>query len=157
MRAYLINRQLDDIRGTVYRQTMFAEFEKIIHAMEEVGEPLTLDTFRQAYRGLLDAYFGPGFIIDTELELECFRIPHFYSAFYVYKYATGISAAVALSEQVLASGDAARYLGFLQSGGSTFPIPTLKDAGVVMSNPAPVEATLRLFARRVDELEQLLG
>ena len=157
MRAYLINRQLDDIRGTVYRQTMFAEFEKIIHAMEEAGEPLTLDTFRQAYRGLLDAYFGPGFVIDSELELECFRIPHFYSAFYVYKYATGISAAVALSEQVLESGDAARFLGFLRSGGSKFPIPTLKDAGVDMSNPAPVEATLRLFARRVGELEQLLG
>ena len=157
MRAYLINRQLDDIRGTVYRQTMFAEFEKIIHAMEEAGEPLTLDTFRQAYRGLLDAYFGPGFVIDPELELECFRIPHFYSAFYVYKYSTGLSAAVALSQQVLETGDAARYLGFLESGGSKFPIPTLKDAGVDMSNPAPVEATLRLFAQRVGELEQLLG
>ena len=157
MRAYLINRQLDDIRGTVYRQTMFAEFEKLIHTMEEAGEPLTLDTFRQAYRGLLEAYFGPNFVIDPELELECFRIPHFYSAFYVYKYATGLSAAVALSEQVLETGDAARYLGFLQSGGSKFPIPTLKDAGVDMSNPAPVEATLRLFAKRVDELEQLLG
>jgi oligoendopeptidase F len=157
MRAYLINRQLDDIRGTVYRQTMFAEFEKIIHAMEEAGEPLTLETFRHAYRGLLDAYFGPGFTIDTELELECFRIPHFYNAFYVYKYATGLSAAVALSQQVRESGDAKRYLGFLQSGGSKFPIPTLQDAGVDMSNPAPVEATLRLFAKRVDELEQLLG
>ena len=157
MRAYLINRQLDDIRGTVYRQTMFAEFEKIIHAMEEAGEPLTLDTFRQAYRGLLDVYFGPGFIIDTELELECFRIPHFYSAFYVYKYSTGLSAAVALSEQVLKTGDAQRYLGFLESGGSKYPIPTLRDAGVDMSSPAPVEATLRIFAERVDELEQLLG
>ena len=157
MRAYLINRQLDDIRGTVYRQTMFAEFEKIIHAMEEAGEPLTLDTFRQAYRGLLDAYFGPDFTIDSELELECFRIPHFYSAFYVYKYSTGLSAAVALSEQVRESGDAKRYLGFLQSGGAKYPIPTLKDAGVDMSNPAPVEATLRLFAKRVAELEELLG
>ena len=157
MRAYLINRQLDDIRGTVYRQTMFAEFEKIIHAMEEAGEPLTLDTFRQAYRGLLDAYFGPNFTIDPELELECFRIPHFYSAFYVYKYSTGLSAAVALSEQVRESGDATRYLGFLKSGGSKYPIPTLKEAGVDMSSPAPVEATLRLFARRVGELEELLG
>lgn len=157
MRAYLINRQLDDIRGTVYRQTMFAEFEKIIHAMEEAGEPLTLDTFRQAYRGLLDAYFGPDFVIDKELELECFRIPHFYSAFYVYKYSTGLSAAVALSEQVRESGDAKRYLGFLQSGGSKYPIPTLKDAGVDMSSPAPLEATLRLFAKRVEELEQLLA
>ena len=157
MRAYLINRQLDDIRGTVYRQTMFAEFEKLTHAMEEAGEPLTLDTIRTAYRGLLDAYFGPDFSVDSELELECLRIPHFYSAFYVYKYATGLSAAVALSEQVLTSGDATRYLGFLRSGGSKFPIPTLREAGVDMSSPAPVEATLRLFARRVDELEQLLA
>ena len=157
MRAYLINRQIDDIRGTVYRQTMFAEFEKIIHAMEEAGEPLTLDTFRQAYRGLLDAYFGAGVVIDSELELECFRIPHFYSAFYVYKYATGISAAVALSQQVLGGGDVGRYLGFLKSGGSKFPIPMLREAGVDMSSPAPIEATLALFARRVEELDTLLA
>ncbi len=157
MRAYLINRQIDDIRGTVYRQTMFAEFEKLIHTMEEAGEPLTLETFRATYRGLLDTYFGPDFAIDIELELECFRIPHFYSAFYVYKYATGISAAVALSEQVLGGGDVNRYLGFLKSGGAHFPIPTLRTAGVDMSSPEPVEATLRLFARRVAELEELLG
>ena len=135
---------------------MFAEFEKMTHQMEEAGEPLTLDTFRQAYRGLLEAYFGPDFTIDSELELECLRIPHFYSAFYVYKYATGLSAAVALASQVLETGDATRYLGFLRSGGSEFPIPTLQRAGVDMSSPAPVEATLQLFARRVEELESLL-
>src|SRR4051812_18835589 len=157
MRAYIINRQIDDIRGTVYRQTMFAEFEKLIHEMEERGEALTLDSFRQTYRGLLSTYFGPDFALDDELELECLRIPHFYSAFYVYKYATGISAAVALSEQVLAGGDVYRYLGFLRSGGSQYPIPTLQAAGVDMSTPAPVDATLRLFARRVEELEGLLG
>ena len=157
VRAYLINRQLDDIRGTVYRQTMFAEFEKIAHDMEERGEAVTLDTVRQAYRKLLDDYFGPEFSIDAELELECLRIPHFYSAFYVYKYATGLSAAVALSQQVIETGDASRYLGFLRSGGSRFPIPTLREAGVDMSSPAPVEATLRLFARRVEELEALLA
>ena len=157
MRAYLINRQIDDIRGTVYRQTMFAEFEKLTHAMEERGEPLTLDTFRQVYRGLLNDFFGPDFVIDSELELECLRIPHFYSAFYVYKYSTGICAAVALSEQVLGVGDVEKYLGFLRSGGSQFPIPTLQAAGVDMSTPAPVEATLRLFARRVEELEALLS
>ena len=157
MRAYLINRQIDDIRATVIRQTMFAEFEKIAHAKEESGEPLTLDTFRGMYRGLLEAYFGPDFVIDGALELECLRIPHFYSAFYVYKYATGLSAAVALAGQVIETGDAARYLGFLKSGGSEFPIPTLQKAGVDMSSPAPVEATLQLFARRVEELERLLG
>jgi oligoendopeptidase F len=159
MRAYLINRQLDDIRGTVYRQTMFAEFEKIVHAMEEAGEALTLDTFRAAYRGLLEAYFGPDFTLDKELELECLRIPHFYSAFYVYKYATGLSAAVSLSQSVLHGGtpEVERYLGFLKSGGSKFPLPTLQAAGVDMSTPQPVENTLRLFAQRVDELEGLLG
>ncbi|MEO6053718.1 MAG: oligoendopeptidase F, partial [Chthoniobacterales bacterium] len=91
MRAYLINRQLDDLRGTLYRQTMFAEFEKLSHAAEENGEALTLESLRQMYRGLLNTYFGPNFVIDEVLELECLRIPHFYSAFYVYKYATGIS------------------------------------------------------------------
>jgi len=157
MRAYLINRQIDDIRGTVYRQTMFAEFEKIIHEMEEAGEALTLESFKAAYRGLLETYFGPDFTLDPELGLECLRIPHFYSAFYVYKYATGMSAAVSLSEQVLETGNTAPYLGFLKSGGSRFPLPTLTGAGVDMSTPAPVEKTLTLFARRVEELEDLLG
>ena len=157
MRAYLLNRQIDDIARTVYRQTMFAEFEKLIHEMEENGEALTIETFRQTYRGLLEAYFGPDFTLDPELELECLRIPHFYSAFYVYKYATGLSAAVALSEQVCTGGDVERYLGFLRSGGAKFPIPTLQEAGVDMSTPAPIGSTLRLFARRVTELEALLG
>ncbi len=156
MRAYLINRQIDDIRGTVYRQTMFAEFEKLIHEIEERGEALTLDVFKEVYRGLLDTYFGKNFAIDPELELECLRIPHFYSAFYVYKYATGMSAAVSLSEQVLTTGKTDGYLGFLKSGGSRFPLPTLVAAGVDMSSPAPVEQTLALFARRVEELESLL-
>ena len=159
MRAYLLNRQIDDIRGTVFRQTMFAEFEKIAHALEEAGEALTLDTFRAEYRKLLDAYFGPQFSIDEELSLECLRIPHFYHAFYVYKYATGMSAAVALSQRVLAGGDAEResYLGFLKSGGSKYPLPTLRDAGVDMSSPEPVARTLALFESRVAELEQLLA
>jgi oligoendopeptidase F len=157
MRAYLINRQIDDIRGTVYRQTMFAEFEKLIHAMEEAGEPLTIETFRETYRGLLQAYFGPDFTLDTELELECLRIPHFYSAFYVYKYATGLSAAVSLSQQVLAGGEVNQYLGFLKSGGSRYPLPTLAAAGVDMSSPKPIAATLQVFAQRVQELEELLS
>jgi oligoendopeptidase F len=159
MRAYLINRQIDDIRGTIYRQTMFAEFEKIIHEMEEAGEALTLDTFRTAYRALLEAYFGPEFALDAELDLECLRIPHFYSAFYVYKYATGMSAAVSLSRGVLegGQGQVERYLGFLKSGGSQFPLPTLQAAGVDMTTPGPIEHTLRLFAQRVGELETLLA
>lgn len=157
MRAYLLNRQIDDIRGTVYRQTMFAEFEKLAHELEEAGEALTLDTFKSVYRGLLEAYFGPRFALDEQLGLECLRIPHFYSAFYVYKYATGISAAVSLSQQVLETGNTEPYLGFLKSGGAQFPLPTLKAAGVDMSAPEPVEKTLSLFARRVKELAELLG
>jgi len=156
MKAYLINRQIDDFRGTLYRQTMFAEFEKAVHAIEERGEALTLEVFRRTYRELLNAYFGPNFVIDEQLELECLRIPHFYSAFYVYKYATGLSAAAALSEQVLATGDAGNYLDFLRSGGSRFPLETLDAAGVDMRSPAPVDAALRLFERRVGELEKLL-
>jgi len=155
-RAYILCREIDDMRATLYRQTMFAEFEKLTHDREENGEGVTLDAFRQIYRGLLEDYFGPGFAIDPQLELECLRIPHFYSAFYVYKYATGLSAAVALAGQVLSSGDSARYLAFLKSGGSEFPIPTLKKAGVDMTSPEPVAAALRHFARRVDELAALL-
>jgi oligoendopeptidase F len=158
MRAYIINRQIDDLRGTLFRQTMFAEFEKIIHAIEESGGALTLDVFKAEYHKLLRAYFAENFTLDPELDLECLRIPHFYHAFYVYKYATGISAAVALSQGVLsrepASVDA--YLNFLRSGGSKFPLETLKTAGVDMTTSAPIESTLRLFERRLDELEALL-
>jgi oligoendopeptidase F len=158
MRTYIINRQIDDIRGTLFRQTMFAEFEKVIHQVEESGDALTLDVFKLEYHKLLTAYFAENFALDPQLDLECLRIPHFYGAFYVYKYATGISAAVALSEKVL-RGDAGAidaYLGFLKSGGSKFPLETLKLAGVDMTTPKPIESTLRLFERRLSELEGLL-
>jgi oligoendopeptidase F len=158
MRAYIINRQIDDIRGTLFRQTMFAEFEKVVHEIEENGDALTLDTFKSEYRKLLTGYFAENFVIDPQLDLECLRIPHFYGAFYVYKYATGISAAMALSEKVLRgeAGAVDAYLGFLRSGGSKFPLETLKTAGVDMTTPAPIESTLRLFERRLGELEELL-
>ena len=158
MRAYIINRQIDDLRGTLFRQTMFAEFEKVIHAVEESGGALTLDIFKSEYGKLLKAYFGNVVVIDPQLDFECLRIPHFYNAFYVYKYATGISAAVALSERVLANepGAVEKYLGFLNSGGSEFPLQTLKAAGVDMTTSGPVESTLRLFERRIEELEALL-
>lgn len=158
MRAYVINRQIDDLRGTLVRQTMFAEFEKKIHEIEEAGGGLTLERMRSVYRELLDAYFGENFVVDEDLEFECLRIPHFYSAFYVYKYATGVSAAAALAERVLAGHGSALedYLGFLKSGGSRYPLETLEAAGVDMRSPAPVEAALDLFARRVTELERLL-
>jgi oligoendopeptidase F len=136
---------------------MFAEFEKIIHERQEAGEALTLDTLTKIYRELLVAYFGPDFTLDPQLDLECLRIPHFYSAFYVYQYATGMSAAIALSRQVLETGDPSRYLAFLQSGGKQDPIDTLKLAGVDMTSPQPVESALQLFAQRVDELARLLN
>jgi oligoendopeptidase F len=158
MRAYIINRQIDDLRGALFRQTMFAEFEKIIHAIEESGDALTLGVFKSEYRKLLETYFAENSVLDTELDLECLRIPHFYHAFYVYKYATGISAAVALSQRVLSGepGSVDAYLNFLRSGGSKFPLETLKAAGVDMTTPAPIESTLRLFERRLGELEALL-
>jgi oligoendopeptidase F len=157
-RAYLINNELDSIRATVVRQTMFAEFEKRTHEMAEAGEALTVDSFRAVYRELLDAYFGPQFVIDQDLELECFRIPHFYRAFYVYKYATGLSAAVALSRRVLEGGPAelADYLTFLSGGCSQDPLDLLKAAGVDMTAPGPVKTTLERFATLTNELDQLL-
>src|SRR5213596_2760634 len=158
MRAYIINRQIDDLRGTLFRQTMFAEFEKNIHAVEESGDALTLASFKSEYHKLLETYFAENFVLDPELDLECLRIPHFYHAFYVYKYATGISAAVALSQRVVSgdSGSVDPYLNFLRSGGSRFPLETLKAAGVDMATPAPIESTLKLFERRLAELEELL-
>jgi oligoendopeptidase F len=158
-RAYLINRQIDGIRGTIIRQTMFAEFEKVIHALVEAGEPLTVEALRGEYRKLLEAYFGPRFVIDKELELECLRIPHFYHAFYVYKYATGLSAAIALSERVVNGGKAEldAYLGFLKGGGSKWPLDLLRDAGVDMETPEPVNAALGYFAKLVEDLDGLLS
>lgn len=158
-KAYLVNRMIDGIRGTVIRQTMFAEFEKITHELVEAGEPLTVDKLRGEYRKLLDLYFGPDFAIDPVMELECMRIPHFYRAFYVYKYATGLSAAVALSQRVLNGGkkELDDYLGFLKGGCSKFPLDLLRDAGVDMEKPEPVDTTLAYFGRLVEELEDLLS
>jgi oligoendopeptidase F len=154
MRAYILNREIDDIRGTLFRQTMFAEFEKLSHELVEKNDPLTLETVRGVYRGLLEDYFGDALVIDDALSLECLRIPHFYSAFYVYKYATGISAALALAEKVLSEGTPARerYLRFLSLGGTMFPIDELIEAGVDMRNPGPIENAIRYFERLVDEL-----
>ncbi|WP_050769327.1 oligoendopeptidase F [Blastopirellula marina] len=157
-RAYLVNRDIDAIRGTIIRQTMFAEFEKITHAMCEAGEPLTVRSFQEAYLELLKKYFGPNFVIDDDLSLECFRIPHFYRAFYVYKYATGLSAAIALSKRVLNGGasELNDYLTFLKGGCSKYPLDLLRDAGVDMEQPTAVETALTHFEGLVDELDTLL-
>jgi oligoendopeptidase F len=157
-RAYLINREIDAIRGTIIRQTMFAEFEKIAHELVEAGEPLTVERLKTEYGKLLADYFGPDFAIDEELKLECLRIPHFYNAFYVYKYATGLSAAIALSERVLSGGkqELGDYLAFLKGGCSKWPLELLKDAGVDMTSPKPVETALIYFEYLLQQLDDLL-
>jgi oligoendopeptidase F len=138
---------------------MFAEFETIVHALAERGEPLTLDTFKAEYRKLLGAYFGPEFTLDDELSLECLRIPHFYRAFYVYKYATGMAAAITLADGIANGGkDAlAAYKRFLSGGCSKDPLDLLRDAGVDLETPGPVGHALERFGKLVDELDRLLG
>jgi len=157
-RAAIIVREIDSIRNTIVRQTMFAEFERKSHASAEAGEPLTLERIRGIYRELLDAYFGPRFTIDKQLELECLRIPHFYNAFYVYKYATGLSAAIMLAKEVAEGGakELQAYLAFLQGGCSKWPLDLLRDAGVDLEKPEPVATALAQFGRLVDELGTLL-
>ncbi len=159
MKTYIIAKQIDDIIATLFRQTMFAEFELLCHTQQENGQPLTASTMRKTYRGLLEAYFGPDMKFEENSDLEGLRIPHFYNAYYVYKYSTGISAAIALSERVINGGERELqdYLGFLKSGGSKFPIQTLKGAGVDMSTQAPVEAATRKFADLLDQFEKLIG
>jgi len=157
MRIYLICREIDNLRGTLIRQTMFAEFEHQIYQAAESGQPMTVETFREIYTKLLETYFGDGVVLDPCLSLECLRIPHFYFGFYVYKYATGISAAYALANKVLNGGkkELSAYLNFLKSGGSKFPIDLLKSAGVDMSSPKPIETALGKFGELVGELQAL--
>jgi oligoendopeptidase F len=154
MKAYILNREIDNIRATLFRQTMFAEFEKATHAVIEANEPLTLDVMTEIYGQLLESYFGSTLVLDPELSLECLRIPHFYSAFYVYKYATGVSAAIALADRVINGGDSARqaYLDFLKLGGSKFPLDELLDAGVDMGSPEPIKLAIEHFEQLVDQL-----
>lgn len=157
-RASLLSNRIDDSLATLFRQTMFAEYEAVIHAMAESGQALTVDSLRAEYRKLLVKYFGPQMKLEAVSDLEGLRIPHFYNAFYVYKYSTGISASIALSERVLHGGDAERkeYFSFLRSGGSRFPIDALKIAGVDMSSPQPVQLACARFADDVRNLKVAL-
>ena len=159
MKTYIIAKQIDDLIATLFRQTMFAEYELLCHTQQEQGQVLTTTSLRKTYRDLLEAYFGPEMKFEENSDLEGLRIPHFYGAYYVYKYATGISAAIALSERVLNGGkqELEDYLGFLKSGGSKFPIQTLKGAGVDMSTQAPVEAATKKFADLLEQFEKLIG
>lgn len=157
MRKYLINYFLEQFRGTLFRQTMFAEFEKITHTMVEQGQPLTWEGMNKLYHDLNVKYFGEDIVIDPAIDIEWARIPHFYNAFYVYQYATGYSAAIALSRKILNEGQPAidAYLDFLSKGTSEYSIDLLKGAGVDLSTAEPIENAMKLFEELLDEFEQL--
>ena len=156
-KAYLINYFLEQFRTTLYRQTMFAEFEKITHGLQEAGEALTAERLCSIYYDLNKAYFGEDICIDRQIEMEWARIPHFYTPFYVYQYATGFSAAIALSGKILREGEAAveQYKRFLKGGSSMYPLELLRLAGVDMEQKKPVEDALQVFSEYLDEMERL--
>ncbi len=158
-RIYLINHFLEQFKGTLYRQTMFAEFELNIGKLVAQGQTLTADVLCAEYRRLNEEYFGPDMVVDDQIAMEWARIPHFYYNYYVFQYATGYSAAIALSRRILKEGESAvkDYLNFLSGGCSKSPIDLLKGAGVDMTDPAPVEAALNLFGELLDEMEALIG
>ena len=158
MRKYLLNMYIEEFRTTLFRQTMFAEFEDMTHKAIENGEVLTADWLNENYNALNTKYFGDAITDDEYIKYEWARIPHFYTAFYVYKYATGYSAATAISSKILSEGEAARdnYLEFLKTGDSNTPIELLKIAGVDMSSPEPIKAAMKVFASLVDEFEKLV-
>lgn len=158
MKLYLLSMRASDILATLFRQTMFAEFELKTHETVESGTPLTSELLRKMYRELLELYFGPDMEFEENSDLEGLRIPHFYSAFYVYKYATGISAALALSKKVLNGGDKERedYFKFLKSGGSRYPIESLKVAGVDMEKIEPIQSACDEFRKIVEQLKNEL-
>ena len=158
-RAALINHFLEQFKGTLYRQTMFAEFEMNIGKMAGEGQTLTAEVLSNEYRRLNELYFGPDMVVDDEIAVEWARIPHFYFDYYVFQYATGYSAAIALSRRILAEGETAvkDYLNFLSGGCSKSPIQLLKGAGVDMTSPEPVNQALELFGKLLDEMEALMG
>lgn len=158
-KLYLLTYYADQFRTTVFRQTMFAEFEMIIHEKVENGEALTPQLLSEIYYELNQKYHGEGMVVDQAIEMEWARIPHFYTSFYVYKYATGFSAATSFSKQILEQGEPAveRYLGFLQSGGSDYSINILKKAGVDMSSPEPIREAMSVFEELITEMEQLVS
>ncbi|UHA72589.1 oligoendopeptidase F [Paenibacillus sp. 481] len=155
-KMYLLAYYVDQYRTTVFRQTMFAEFEMIMHERAEQGEALTAQVLSEIYYELSKKYYGDDMVVDQDIEMEWARIPHFYTSFYVYKYATGFSAAQSFSKQILEEGQPAveRYLGFLKSGGSDYPINILKKAGVDMSTAAPIEEAMSILESLIEEMEQ---
>lgn len=157
-KAFLINHFLEQFRTTLFRQTMFAEFENIVHSMVDNSEPLSCDIMCEKYYELNRKYFGDDIIVDKDIEMEWARIPHFYSSFYVYQYATGFSAAVALAKKILSEGDSAveDYKKFLKSGCSDYPIEVLKYAGVDLGKPEPIKCAMEMFGELLDEFEKII-
>lgn len=157
-RLYLINYFMEQFKGTLYRQAMFAEFEKTTHELVEQGEALTADTLSSMYHDINVKYFGEDMIIDSEVDMEWARIPHFYYNYYVFQYSTGYSAAIALSQKILKEGEEAvtKYKNFLKSGSSEYPIDTLKKAGVDMTTAEPIEKALKVFEGLLDEMESII-
>lgn len=155
-KLYLLNYYMEQFRGTLYRQTMFAEFEKLTHEVVESKDVLTINKLCTMYHDLNVRYYGPGLIVDEKLDMEWARIPHFYRAYYVYQYATGYSAAIALSQKILKEGKPAvdRYIRFLQSGDREYPLSILKNAGVNMDTPEPIEQALSVFGSILDAMEK---
>jgi len=158
-RLYLLNYLLEQIRTTFFRQVLFAEFEMRTHALADSSQPLTAEGMNAIYRELFQRYYGPDLVLDPEADVEWSRVPHFYNSFYVYQYATSYAAATAMSKKILTGGPSVRerYLTFLKSGSSDYPIALLQKAGVDMTTPAPIEATIARFDEVLAEMEQLWG
>jgi oligoendopeptidase F len=157
-KLYVLNHYLEQFRGTIFRQVMFAEFEKFMHEKVEKGEPLTVDILNEKYKALNEFYYGPSVVVDDEIALEWARIPHFYYNFYVFQYATGFSAAIAMNKKIKEEGTSAvrGYIDFLSGGSSKYPIDLLKQAGIDMTSKEPVEDALKVFKAKVKEMESLL-
>jgi oligoendopeptidase F len=157
-RAFLLNQMLEDMRGTIFRQTQFAEFDRAAHTLAEKGQPMTADVLMKICHEQYVRYYGPDFVIDPELDVECLRIPHYYRGYYVYRYADSYCAAAAIAKRILANEPGAReqWMKFLKIGNSMYAIDMLKVAGVDMTTPKPIEDAMVLFEQLLNELEQLL-
>ena len=158
VRAFVLNHYLDGFKGTIFRQTQFAEFEQWIHEQDASGKSLTADSISKFYGDLNKQYYGPAIYNDDEIAMEWMRIPHFYYDFYVYQYATGFAAATTLSQRIEDDNPAhtEAYLNFLKSGSSAYPIETMQKAGVDMTQRAYLEKAFKVFEERLNELEKLI-
>ncbi|MEG1027547.1 MAG: M3 family metallopeptidase, partial [Oscillospiraceae bacterium] len=158
MKKYLLSHYIDKFRSSAFRQSMFAEFEEIAHSMEEKGEPLTSDALSKAYYELNQKYYGPAVVSDKDIEIEWARIPHFYGAFYVYKYSTGLITAVAIANKILQEGEpmVKKYMEFLSAGGCDTPINILKKAGIDLTTKEPFQYAMDELKNTIEELKKLM-